>query len=364
MDIGYVLAMKAKHKLSRLHLRLLYFLLPVVGVLSNLLPFVAAFIINKLMARRNGLYIHVNRILFSISGSSITLKNLTIDVKEPAAGGQSRIFKVLTITLSIEYKALLKGLLIFDIAIDKPEVIYIKGTQLPQVMSSTAPPDVQIICNQALISDGSIRYIDNTITPTLDFLAGNVNMVASGISNKPHPQKKLPAEIAVNAEICDGVLNAMIKADASAVQPTFDINAEIKHVNLVQLNSLFKAYGNFDVSQGTLSMFAEAAALESKFKGYVKAEIVNLDILGPEDRHDSMISRLWQGLLGATVQLFENQKKDQMGTKIPFSGTFTNPKIGFWMASAQVLINAFVKALQPGIDYEININSPKEDKAA
>lgn len=362
MNVGCTARMRSEPNLSKAHLRLVYILMPVAGLINSLLPFAGAYIFNKLMRRRNGVTVTVGRISLSPLSKTLAIKRLRVDIEKPDTGGQSRFLTIDTIAIEIDRSALWKGFVVFDLAIEKPEVVYARGMQLPDSFSSSSSPlnGIQAVCNHALISDGSVRYIDSTTTPTVDLYFNRLTVVASGLSNKPHPERMLPADIVINANVCDGLLNAVVKADLSTVHPTFDINAEIKYVSLIHLNELFIAYGHFDVNQGSISAFAEAAAYEGHFKGYVKAEAINLDFLGPEDNNNSVLSRIWQGLLGASVQLLENQKKDQFATKIPFSGTFTNPNIGFWMGVIQVLSNAFVKALEPAIDYEININSPLE----
>ncbi|MEO8085899.1 MAG: hypothetical protein ABI763_03715, partial [Bacteroidota bacterium] len=63
--------------------------------------------------------------------------------------------------------------------------------------------------------------------------------------------------------------------------------------------------------------------------------------------------------------VFRNQKKDQVATKVPIEGDFKNPKTGVVDAVVQVVINAFIQALVPAIDNEINlksINTQSEEK--
>jgi hypothetical protein len=59
---------------------------------------------------------------------------------------------------------------------------------------------------------------------------------------------------------------------------------------MVKLNNFFKAYGNFDVNDGTLAIFSEVAGKDGCYKGYVKPVIQNLDISGKEDKQDSFLT--------------------------------------------------------------------------
>jgi hypothetical protein len=66
---------------------------------------------------------------------------------------------------------------------------------------------------------------------------------------------------------------------------------------------------------------------------------------------------LWEAAVGALGEVFENQPEDQLATKIPFEGELKDPNTNSWEAIAKVLENAFIRAIQPAIDQEINIQS-------
>jgi hypothetical protein len=133
----------------------------------------------------------------------------------------------------------------------------------------------------------------------------------------------------------------------------------------VELNEFFQAYAKIDVNKGNFGLYTEVAAKEGKFKGYVKPLIKNLDVLGKEDRDDNIFRKTWEGIAGAAGEIFENQSEDQVATKIPFEGSLKNPDTNTWEALIQILQNAFIRAIQPSIDQEINIQTvdpPKKEK--
>src|SRR4029079_15618429 len=76
--------------------------------------------------------------------------------------------------------------------------------------------------------------------------------------------------------------------------------------------------------------------------------------------------KMWESIVGAAGVILRNQKQDQVATKIPLEGTFKNSSADIWYAIIDMLRNAFIQALQPSIDYQININSvynaPEEEK--
>ena len=61
-------------------------------------------------------------------------------------------------------------------------------------------------------------------------------------------------------------------------------------------------------------------------------------------------------------KIFQNQDKDQVATKIPFAGDIKDPDTNIWYAVMNIMRNAFVQAIAPAIDNEINIASVDDPK--
>ena len=152
--------------------------------------------------------------------------------------------------------------------------------------------------------------------------------------------------------------------DALKKQPTFDLTAELKNTNLVKLNNFFKAYGKFDVSKGSMGLYTEFAAKDGKFKGYVKPIIKDLKVLSPQDKKDNLLQKVKEGAIGLAGTILKNPKEKQLATKLPIEGDFSNPSVNTWEGIWEVLKNAFIEALVPAVDNEINIQSAEtaEDK--
>jgi hypothetical protein len=104
-------------------------------------------------------------------------------------------------------------------------------------------------------------------------------------------------------------------------------------------------------------MYTEVAAKDGGFTGYVKPVIKDLDVLGLEDRKDNFFRKVWESIAGTAGSIFTNPPKDQVATKIPFEGRLDNPKANVWLTISNTLRNAFIQAIQPSIDNEINIAS-------
>lgn len=216
--------------------------------------------------------------------------------------------------------------------------------------------------NRVEINEGIIKYRDNFSKPKVDIALTNANAVALNLKNSYDSSALLPASLKASANIYDGDFSLNVKLNPLAEVPTFDMNAEAKNINLVKLNEFFQAYAKVDVNKGNFGLYTEVAAKEGKFKGYVKPLIKDLDILGKEDRDDNVFRKMWEGITGAASEIFENQPEDQVATKVPFEGALKNPDTDTWEALATILQNAFIRAIQPAIDQEINIETVEESK--
>jgi hypothetical protein len=216
--------------------------------------------------------------------------------------------------------------------------------------------------NRFEITNGVIQYIDSTSKPMVDIQLDNAHVVAENLKSVKDTAL-LPSTVVATADIYKGQMTLNMKMDALAKKPTFDMNLELKDTHLPELNDFFKAYGKLDVNKGTFGLYSEIASKQGKFVGYVKPLIKDIDILGAEDRKDNILQKLWEAFTGGVGQVLKNQQKDQVATKIPLEGTFKNADANIWIAIIEILKNAFIQALQPTIDQEINIASVNKESS-
>jgi hypothetical protein len=141
------------------------------------------------------------------------------------------------------------------------------------------------------------------------------------------------------------------------------MNAEIKNVKLVELNNFFKAYAKIDINKGSFGLYVEGAGKDGKFVGYFKPLIKDLDVIGPEDKDDNILEKFWETTVSVVGIIFKNQRHDQVATKVPIEGTFEKSKVRVLTAVFEVLRNAFIEALRPSLDNEINLSTVESGTA-
>lgn len=337
------------------------------------LPFVVLHYANKTLANMDGYYGRIKDIDLALIRGAYQIDSIYLNKVDSATRKQTAFFSASHVDLSIEWKALFHGSIVGELIFESPILIFTKEKVEPSTLEKDSADFKQLKddfmplqVNRLEVNNGNIRYVDPGSKPKVDIAMMSTYLLAENLRNSYDSTALLPAKIKASATVYGGTLSFNMKLNPLAQNPTFDMNAELKNTNLVELNEFFQAYAKIDVNKGTFGMYTEVAAKEGKFAGYVKPLIRDLDVLGKEDRHDNIFRKLWEGLAGTVGEIFQNQEKDQVATKIPFEGRIENPNTNVWYAIMNVLQNAFIRAIQPSIDNEINIASvekPKEEKS-
>lgn len=332
------------------------------------LPYAVLHYTNKTLSEMDGYYGHVEDIDLAIYRGAYKINDIYINKVDAKTQKQTDFFSSSAIDLSIEWRALFKGSLVGELVLEEPKLLFTKDkAEIGDVAKDTN--DFKKVLNDFMplrvnrfeIRNGSIHYIDNTASPKVDVALEQTNVLATNLTNVVNSNTALPSTVSADAKAYEGKLALNMKLNALADQPTFDMNAELKNTNLVLLNDFFTAYANVDVNKGTFGLYTEFAAKDGKFNGYVKPIIKDLDVVGKEDRHDKFLQKVWEGAIGTVGVIFKNQRKDQVASKIPIKGDFNDPSIKTLSAIWELLKNAFVQAIMPQIDQQININSVDSD---
>jgi len=353
-------------------LKILVIVIVALVVIRLILPFVVLHYGNKTLANMDGYRGHMEDVDLAIYRGAYKINNIYVHKVDSVTNKEIPFFEAGMIDLSVEWKALFHGKVAGELELHQPAILFTKDKAEPgelqkdtgdfrKVIKSFMPLQI----NRFEVLQGSIHYIDSTSKPLVNIKMDAVHILARNLKNAVDTSA-LPASVIASADVYDGTLSFNMKLNPLADTPTFDLNSELKNTNLSELNDFFKAYGKFDVHRGNFGMYTELAAADGKFTGYVKPVIKDLDIVGPEDRHDNIVNKMWESVVGAAGIVLRNQKQDQVATKVPLEGTFDNSSADIWYSVIVMLRNAFIQALQPSIDYEINLNSvsnpPKEEK--
>ena len=362
---------RAKKKFFlRKPVKILLIILGILIIVRLILPSVVLHYANKTLAGMNGYYGHIEDIDIALIRGAYKIDSIYLNKVDTITQKQTSFFSASEIDLSVEWKALFHGSIVGELIFEKPILKFSKDNVEPKDLRNDSTDFRELLndfmplnVNRFEVNRGQIQYIDQFSSPAVDIKMTDVNVLALNLKNSYDSAVLLPATVRADADIYEGTLNFNLKLNPLADQPTFDMNAELKNTNLVLLNDFFQAYANLDVNKGTFGMYAEVAAKQGAFTGYVKPIVQGLDVYGPEDKKDNIFRKIWEGLAGGASEVLENQPKDQFATKIPFEGRLDDPKANIWVTITNVLQNAFINALQPSIDNDIgSVEKKKKEK--
>lgn len=366
------MATKTPSPKKRRALKIILIVVLVLAAIRLALPYVALHFANKRLAEMPGYYGHIEDLDIALIRGAYQLDSIYLNKLDSNTQKQTPFFSAKQVDLSIEWKALFHGSVVGELIFESPTIRFTKAEAEPKQVQkdSTGFKDLKqdfmpLQVNRVEINNGSIAYTDNTSKPKVDIALTNAYVLAKNLRNSYDSSALLPASMRATANVYEGTLQINMKMNPLAKNPTFDMNAELKNTNLVKLNEFFQAYAKIDVNKGRFGLYAEAAGKDGRFTGYVKPLIQDLDVLGKEDRKDNILQKAWEGLAGTAGWIFKNHAKDRVATKLPFEGNLKNPDTNTWYAIGQILQNAFIEAIQPSIDNQINIASidiKKEEK--
>lgn len=359
------------HPKAQKAIKILVIVLVVLAVIRILLPTIVLHYANKTLANMPGYYGHIKDIDLALLRGAYKIDSIYLNKVDTVSLKQTPFFSSRLVDLSVEWASIFHGSIVGEMVFEDPIVRFTKDKVEPSNLRKDSASFTQLKksfmplqVNRFEIHNGRIRYIDEFSKPSVDIQMTDAHVLAQNLRNSYDSTALLPAAVNATANVYEGTITFNMKLNPLADVPTFDMNAEVKDTDLVKLNEFFQAYAKVDVNKGTFGLYTEIAAKDGKFDGYVKPLIKDLDVLGKEDRKNNILRKMWEGFVGTVAEVFSNQSKDQFATKIPLKGDIKDPSANVWYAISMLMRNAFIQALQPALDNEINIASVDQSKKA
>jgi len=269
--------------------------------------------------------------------------------------------------LSVQWRELFRGSLVAEIDALHPEINFVGGKpaeaqgvkgQKAEDWRETVKKLFPLRINRFVVRDGAVRFRNFNSRPPVDVRLDGVQVEANNLTNSEEKSDELMARFTARGRpMGRGSFDLRLKMNPLADVPTFDMDTTLKDLSLPALNTFFRHYAGIDVQGGTLSLYSEATARDGKFRGYVKPIIKDLNVLNSKKEKNGFWGWLKELTAEAAGEALENQPKDQVATRIAFSGNFEDPRVAVWRAAALVLRNAFLKAIPAGLEDEIGFDS-------
>jgi hypothetical protein len=216
------------------------------------------------------------------------------------------------------------------------------------------------------IRQGAVRFKDSAAKPPVDLKLTQLNVYIADLSNRPAPASEMPTRGRMTARLQKtGRLRANVRINVFTKYPTFDLDLALRGLDVRELKDLTRAYAKVDLEKGTASFYTELEAKNGRIKGYFKPMFDNIEVLDTSggDKDDPWYRKAWEGTVGAIEELFEDQSKDRAATKAPISGRFDQPGVDVVTTVVELVVNAFIEALVPGLDHSVGGDAKKPKDA-
>jgi uncharacterized protein YhdP len=280
---------------------------------------------------------------------------------------QTPFFSAPRIDISVEWRSLLKGSVVAEAKFFQPQINLVqseneKEEQLGKEVNwaDSLKDLIPIRLNTVTVQYGTVTFRTPGIATNDALVAHNVSGTVSNLTNVVERDKETFADFDVSANVLKG---GAAKVNGSvnplAATPTFDVNLAMEKVQLPQVNPWLRQYLKADAASGDFELYLEVAAADGKFKGYAKPLMQNVDMHGLEDENKPLLKKMWEGLVDFGAKIFENDEKEQVAARVPFSGSIENPKAGILEAVISVLQNAFVGAFANSLEGSISLRDVK-----
>ena len=146
-----------------------------------------------------------------------------------------------------------------------------------------------------------------------------------------------------------GALEAHTRLDPWRRTPTFKLDLAMRRLDATEVNDLLRAYAGVDAEGGELYLYSELSAREGRFEGYVKPMASGLSLFAIDEEGD-FFDVLGDAMVQLAVEIFENHGTDRFAVRVPLSGSLESPDADGWAAVASILSNAFIEAIEHGIE--------------
>lgn len=351
--------------------RIIIIVVLLVAVIRGSAPWLLQKLINDRLARVPEYSGYVGDIDLAVWRGAYVIDQIAIFKRNGEA--TEPFFSAAHIDFSLAWRDLFRGKVVSDIHAAKVDVTFVRAAAEPNSQLDTDrrwqdlvedlfPIEIQHLKT----TESRLRFIDQSRTPRVDLAVEDLNLEASGLQNRRESDgKMLPAHVVLSGTTIGGGLVTFTGEMALLEpQPVFDVDLAVRQVDLTALNDFLRAYANVDVSRGTFELFLETGGRDGKFDGYVKPFFENLDFANITDRERSLPSRLWESIVAGLNTLVKNKSRDQLGTRVPFHGTFEGTRVGTFTAVLNAVRHGFVQAFSESIEGGIRPRDIISDSAA
>ena len=215
-------------------------------------------------------------------------------------------------------------------------------------------PLLVINVKQGKILDSEFGFVNQSVTPHYRVFVGEVNADLDNFTTRLRELQGGDAVIKVTGRFM-GTGRSVIVGTFRPEKPSpdFDVGVQIVKTELKSFNDVLRAYGDFDVHRGNLSVFSELSIRHNQVSGYLKPIFKDVEAYDPnQDADKAWTKKVFESVIDGIVKLLNNTSEDQVAADAGISGPVKNPSADTWQVMGTLIQNAFFKAILPGLEKE------------
>ena len=335
-------------------------LLVLVIAVRLALPFAMKSWLNERLASLGNYEGHVDEVGVSLWRGAYQLRGVQIRQLDSAV--DEPLFATPVMDVQILWSALMDGVIVARIRALGPKISFAaghagraaqtgKGVNWPDLLKRLTPFRI----DRFEVVEGQVHYLDRYSSPTVDVHLDEVEAVLTNLTNAGDKQDRRVADLQLQAlAMAQSQLALNLQVDPFAARPDFTLRMKLLGLQMVRMREAMRAYTPFDPTAGKLDLVVEATGKNGGVQGYVKPLFTDLKLINwqRELKEERNPFGLVIDAVGSALNLvLQNQSKDQLATKVPFSGRLDAPDVDVPTTIANLLKNAFVGAFQPKFEH-------------
>jgi hypothetical protein len=267
----------------------------------------------------------------------------------------------------IEFAPTIKVARVEDVTIDRVTFDYIhsrpRATESAKkitraVQKASNKPSLRVRLDQFHVTNSNLGLVNRTKDPPFRLFVSDADLAVTNLSNQ---FVEGPARATLTGRFMgSGRARASGSYRPEKVGPDLDLDVRVEGVQMAAMNDVWRAYGKFDVVGGIMTVYSQVRIKNGQISGYVKPLFKDVNVYDPkQDAKKPFFKKLYEGLVEGLGDLFENRREDRVATVAKFSGPVGDPNSSVWQILGKTLENAFIRAILPGFEREIEIGRKK-----
>jgi hypothetical protein len=292
----------------------------------------------------------------------VALKNVPLDYFRPVTNRYNLSVKGGTLSADglIEYAPTIKVVDLDQAEVRGVKIDYVHTPKNAGIAQKTARKttetareagdraDLLVRAKHVRVTESEVGVIDRSADPDFRVFMSAVNLQIENVTNQ---KAEGVGRIDLTGRFMGSGQTRATMRVTDPKGPDFDFALTVEGTDMRAMNPLLKQYGKFDVVAGTFSLYSELRGRDGGVTGYVKPLFKDVKAYDPEqDRDKGFVKRLYEKLVTGVSKILKNPPRDEVATKVDVAGRLDQPQTSTIQAVLNLLRNAFIKAILPGLE--------------